>query len=484
MTEQLNMRAKILACIEPHWKDEWKLATRKLAASIFADNMVICGDKCIVLSQLPTAAVTTKTGNSVDTIGNSVAAEMRFDFRGIERKDSYFGPLSLVRRTVNASTSPSYFISFQSNRTSCVEGDNYIWEVKDGYYGYGEKGYRSVGSYNYESTPFLVRKSLSMEQVPYSLWYRILNAMSPLAKCSNLNIDFNFRIYSAENQAYIPPQHFNPALFKTLTDYTGKTGSVVTGKWMSMKEEQRQNYNGEIDYRQLFLNGGTHELTIKQVMRVYQLMFRYNRVKLALATTAEMFQCIFENVYTNSFGRLACSTCHSLAFKRKNTHLLRTIAPSISIDGKTIKMNMVPVIFDDGIIPPTLTFIDNNADNCGEQVQQLKIADHFSCEEFTQMTNWALKVHEENDELMSDKGNLDRTSINYFPSVADHFDDFDNVRGLLATTSVYSILQKYQSTIDLLQSSLESDPSHKPLPSAVAELVGHYVPLNYQKVPK
>lgn len=468
---QLNMRAKILACIEPHWRKEWKLATRKLAASIFVSDMVICGDKCIFLSPA-----------SVDNSSNKIN-EMRFDFRGVDFKNPSF-QIFLLREDHNPLPS-----SLRDSRMK--NGDNYTWQIK---YQHRQDGYDYIDPYADDSAPSLIRNLLSMQAIPLSLWYRIFNAMSPLTKCRNSKLSFGHTIRPQENQVYIPTQHFNPTVIKFLSNEDTKDrkeqkngdNGVMAKKWMSVKVEQTQNYNGEINYRRLFLQGGTHELTIRQVILVYKQMFRHDRQKLALATTPEMFQCIFENVrLQNIFGVLECEVCNSPTFKVNKCHLLGK--QFIKVEGKKKTSTIKPILFVDGIIPPTLTFGSKDVNNIGtsiEATRQLQVADYFSCDEFTQMAVWALKVHAENDELISDKYVLnkpDRSSGNYFPNATDHFDNFDNVRGLLATTSVYAILWKYQDIIDCLQSSLASDPSHKPLPRAVAELVSHYFPLSYRK---
>lgn len=317
------------------------------------------------------------------------------------------------------------------------------WEFDGvGYFSYGENKY--LDTFIYVNTS----KSLGLNELPLNLWYTLLQVVQKhFLPNFILNSDRHFAnqetYETVENACYVLPQHFHPKIFSGMPAYETITIAQI-GRWFTYQDEEMQ-IGGRYNYRKR-KHHWLNVLVSEQLRYIGRLLFvtsaTSSREKKGL--TASYFNYFTEGKAINN----------SIMLHENRSHWNHSI-------------DLYAKLYSDERTYNSLFFcswIPSPSCNFGHNLQQDKLSDIFTFNEFLLLMAWKSYLAETNERLLD--------SAFDDPTLADDFSQsLANPIGRLRNEKFSATIYEYPRILEQLNASFIPPASFQvPATSEVSEI--------------
>lgn len=488
----INLKLKLSKMIEPHWNPAWK--TRMVE--------IIRG---IRLEQVPTEMSTERVSSVVDS-GYKVTIPL--------------APVIVGDQVVQGRECSVTFGTHRQHKTPRWSFPTL--QPKDPSDGSIPKAENLDPLYVTKTVLGLVKA-----EMPTNLWYTILRVIEqefqttkfPLSTIvENQNIR-DYRIsfsrhtaaveakYGPENQVYVYPQHYNKKLYSC----SGLLSNLRPGQWNTVNVSSVE-FRIPIEPDRFLCSTSASALLAPyskqaakiaidaQTDRLINLLFRNSTT-----TTGPTIGSVLDQSVKRAHAKKINQLLQIRKTSRKDAYLLKFLGSSsndstgvdllwplvnrVEISRHTLPENRYLIewptsevdktkyvtahLFLDGKIPPIplpAPFANCKSDD------KIMASDHFSCEEFTRLIDFIVRINVDNANIFYDCFNGPSSGSNassIFPSLTDDISNLGRPRGRLAATRVLMCIDNFEKMLHQLSAELELCK----FPKSIIAIVDSYLQL-------
>lgn len=448
------MKANILRRVEPHWKLEWKRKVIEMAQGMSTTVLLQCN--IIHFNK--------------QLIHLNLKLEIHYSF--------FHDPAKIMANGVE-------LLFLQKNKSGTVSAKP-------------EPTYKDFNR---------LRKYLGHKIIPFNVWWWAVGypMVSSFYSVPLYSDDYEFLAKLRKtNQVYVPAQHFNKELLSQCVE-PDELAQLMPGEWLPAPTSESSDWcmGGRFNFRSHVKNWDSFLPCVAYQERIVNHLFRYDRRKCEVAINLiPRFNKHFWKSGTTSSDGCSFGLPAERKEKEENTttkvlnyHHLKWVNNTVGFgSGDADGSNILPIVSREDVemnqeIPKNLIIEMNDETVC--------LVDYFTPTELVRLLEWLASIRIWNsyvcDHLSED-----------FPTPNDHFADFDNpdsIKGELAALPFLNEIKDYQAILSELNTILSAprapststapstptefslssaeavDDYKSPLiPSAVTNIVGHYLP--------